>query len=564
MKTAILDDNKLKLSQTQRRLLRDSHPLQRLKERNTNTKHTNQKIYHLLCDPSIYIQAYAKIIKNRGSTTPGIPSDEQLLIFFGRKDAISIAKTMQKGKYSFSPCRRTLIPKPGKNKKRPIDTPTQKDRIVQEAIRGILESIYEPVFREHANLFASNPYCKIENFGFRPNLNCWQAAETLKIHGQRCTYIIEGDIKGAYNNVNHQVLLKVLRKRIKDPQFLTLLHNLLRSGVMENGTYTHNLKGTPQGGIVSPLLFNIYMFELDKFTVTLANKVLKNNTTKTGKRNPEYQRNKYQKEKILKLYRNPQLTHSERKTIKKQLKKHIITSFKTPSYLISDLPKSCLFIRYADDWVFAFTGTYSEAKDYKKTISNFISSDLHMELDDEKTKITKYTDSVQFLGFSLKMEEANKSKQKLVLTKSKGKYKRVHTRTTSKKINIRIDKKRLLKNLVQRGFCKPDLFPIGIRSWSLFSTFEIVTKYRQILVGLYGYYCKCDSSYTLNQVSYILQYSCAKTIATREKITMKQVFTKYGMNLSITRVTYRNGTSRKENVSFKTYTQLRNSTISKY
>lgn len=145
--------------------------------------------------------------------------------------------------------------------KRPVDVPTQSDRIVQEAIRGILEAIYEPIFLEHAEKTKELS----NNYGFRPGHSTWSAINKLEINTRKCNIIIEGDIVSAYNNVDHDLLLKILKEKITDKKFLRLIRDMLKSGVMDANKYEHSLNGTPQGGIVSPLLFNIYMLGFDQF-----------------------------------------------------------------------------------------------------------------------------------------------------------------------------------------------------------------------------------------------------------------------------------------------------------
>jgi RNA-directed DNA polymerase len=218
-------------------------------ERNLHTKHVNYKLMYLLHDPFIYVNAYTKISKNKGALTKG-HEDECPMELFGQEAAKRIAESVKKGNYKF---------KPGKNKLRPIDVSSQSDRIVQETVRGILEAIFEPVFKEWGQTtnYLSN------NYGFRPNLSVWDAIENLKKKTQRCNIIIEGDIISAYNKVVHNILMDLLRKRIRDKKFLNFIKAMLKSGIMDGPKFEHSLKGTPQGTIVSPLLLNIYMLGLD-------------------------------------------------------------------------------------------------------------------------------------------------------------------------------------------------------------------------------------------------------------------------------------------------------------
>ena len=158
-------------------IINRGNKLENLRLRNLSHKHINWKLYYLLWDPFTFNNAYAKISKNAGALTKAIDSKETILLFYRNKDAESIAKSFKEEKSKWSATRRTWIPKPGKRKKRPIDTPTQRDRIVQEAIRGILEAIYEPEFVA----FEKEINYKCTNFGFRPNKSTWDAIETLKL-----------------------------------------------------------------------------------------------------------------------------------------------------------------------------------------------------------------------------------------------------------------------------------------------------------------------------------------------------------------------------------------------
>jgi retron-type reverse transcriptase len=157
------------------------------------------------------------------------------------------------------------------------------------------------------NLFLLNKEKKTKNlsnnYGFRPGHSPWTAVEKLKQLSQRCNIIIEGDIVSAYNNVDHAILLKILRERIADKKFLRLIKDLLKSGVMDNNKFEHSLNGIPQRGIVSPLLFNIYMLGFDQYVYEeFIVPILKENERKPKRERPssEYNKAKYLTEKALK------------------------------------------------------------------------------------------------------------------------------------------------------------------------------------------------------------------------------------------------------------------------
>jgi retron-type reverse transcriptase len=179
-------------------------------ERSKNTRHIHTNLYWLLIKPFTYLNAYGNLSRNKGATTPGI--DGKSISGFSWEECKKLAEKIKTQTFEPTPVKRIWINKPGKKEKRPLGIPTIQDRIVQEAIRGILEAIYEPIFQETYK----EAKRKVENFGFRPNLGCWDAIERIVNMGQGINQVIEGDIKGAYDNVDHEILLKLLNTRIKD------------------------------------------------------------------------------------------------------------------------------------------------------------------------------------------------------------------------------------------------------------------------------------------------------------------------------------------------------------
>lgn len=265
---------------TQEKIMQKVKKLNKHVERNLKTNHINYKLFYLLFDPFTFVNAYSKISKNKSVLTKG-HEDESVMEDFGFARAKRIADSIKKGTYKFKPAKRAWIPKFGKSKKRSINVPSESDRIVQEAIRGILAAIFEPVFQEHAldTKGLSN------NYGYRPDMSRWTAVETLKKKSQRCNMIIKGDILSAYRKVNHEILMELLKTRIRDKKFLSLIRMMLKSGIFDSPCFENSLDGTTQGGIVSPLLFNIYMFGLDQYVYEeIIKPILKENEKKNPKK----------------------------------------------------------------------------------------------------------------------------------------------------------------------------------------------------------------------------------------------------------------------------------------
>jgi RNA-directed DNA polymerase len=199
---------------------------------------------------ALMLQAFKAVKKNRGAAgidKVSITMFEQNL----KENLCALMKRLKKGTYFPYPLRRKYIPK-GKNKFRPLGIPAVRDRVAQEVIRRLIEPCFEPCFSERS-------------FGFRPHRNCHQALrEIIRLHKRGYTIVLDADIEGFFDNIPHQLIMKLLAEKIADGNILKIIHKFLKSPVLENGVLTKTNKGTPQGGVISPLLANIVLDVLDK------------------------------------------------------------------------------------------------------------------------------------------------------------------------------------------------------------------------------------------------------------------------------------------------------------
>ena len=394
------------------------------------------------------------------------------------------------------------------------------------------------------------------NFGFRPKKSTWSALENIKIRSHAPNFGIEGDIASAYNTVDHDILLKILAKRIKDKHFLKLIHNLLKSGVMDHNRLEHNLSGVPQGGIVSPLLFNIDMFELDKYVY---NHIIKVHTSsKPTETNKDYSNIRL---KIGKAKRRKAKTTNkeEKRQLKKQIKGYVKQRLQMSSKVNETKPYCIVYTRYADDWLILVKGPLELTLEIKQKISEFIKSNLKIELDPEKTLVTHTSKPIYFIGFTIQVPTNVK------ITRLASKNTRYLRRTTRKTLYIYPDRKRVLyTNLTLRKFCEQRnklYYPIAKPGFIVLSDYEIVLKYRQIMIGFFNYYRNVDRLNFLNYVFYILQYSCAKTLARKKRISIRKIFFRHTFRLKITTKTYKNKKLINKTIQLPSFQELKSGKI---
>ena len=298
------------------------------------------EVYRRIQDRELFLAAYGKLYANQGATTKGTdPNDTVEGMSIARID--TIIEKLHRGNYEWKPVKRVYIPK-SKGLMRPLGIPSWSDKLLQEVIRMVLEAYYEPQFSDYSH-------------GFRPNRGCHTALIQIRQNWKGTKWFIELDIKGCFDNINHQVLLDILSRDIKDKRFLKLIRQMLKAGYMENWKYHQTYSGTPQGGVVSPILANIVLNELDNF---IEKQLLpKYNYGKTKAINPEYRRIGY--------YITKAIRHGNSDEVKRlKLKRRKIPSkvHNDPNY------RRLRYNRYADDSLLGLDGPRHEAIQIKKEI----------------------------------------------------------------------------------------------------------------------------------------------------------------------------------------------------
>jgi group II intron reverse transcriptase/maturase len=212
-----------------------------------------ERLYRCLFNPELYLLAYGRIYRNEGALTPGVTTETVDGMRLAKIQAIIDA--LRSERYRWDPARRVYIAKKGTSKKRPLGLPTWSDKLLQEVIRLLLEAYYEPQFSDRSH-------------GFRSGRGCHTALQTIYPGWRGTTWFIEGDICDCFGSLDHELMIKILAEKIHDNRFLRLIDGLLRAGYLEQWRYHATLSGSPQGGVASPILSNIYLDRLDKYIET--------------------------------------------------------------------------------------------------------------------------------------------------------------------------------------------------------------------------------------------------------------------------------------------------------
>ena len=337
-----------------------------------------ERVYKLLFNRELYLIAYAKLYPNSGAMTKGSTDETVDGMSIQRID--KIIELIREEKYQWQPVRREYIPKKD-GKRRPLGIPTWGDKLLQEVMRMILEAYYEPQFSEHSH-------------GFRPNKGCHTALQEIKIwKGTR--WFIEGDISKYFDTIDHNVLLDILSRNIHDGRFIRLVSNMLKAGYIEDWKFNQTISGTPQGGVISPLLANIYLNEFDNWIDEFMTP--KYTKGERHKPNPDYRK----------------LTDEIRKSKNigdiKTAHQLVVKRREIPSVDTHDENyRRFRYVRYADDFLIGFTGSKAEAEEIKVEMKEFLMEKLNLTLSVGKTLITNASSqSAKFLGYEIKAQRAN-------------------------------------------------------------------------------------------------------------------------------------------------------------
>jgi group II intron reverse transcriptase/maturase len=429
-----------------------------------------EDVYRRLYNEDLYLRAYGRLASHEDAMTKGVTPET--VDGMSMRRIAEIIELLKDERFRWTPVRRVQIPKT-RGKMRPLGIPSWRDKLLQEVMRSILEAYYEPQFSPQSH-------------GFRPKLGCGTALKHIAAAWTGTKWFIEGDIQGCFDSIDHTVMLEILRENIHDNRFLRLVENLLKAGYLEEWKKQDTLSGTPQGGIISPLLANIYLDKLDEFVEqTLI---------------PEFTKGDFRKQapgvNAIKVKLQRARKKEDTATVKSLLacrRKLTLLDPMDPDY------RRLRYVRYADDFLLGFIGPKDEAEQIKGRIGAFLQDHLKLELSPEKTLITNAEKGMaRFLGYDIRTL-----------------YHNIKLRVPSQRVEAKVAK------YIRNG--KPHHRTELINE----SDYSIVAKYGSEFRGFANYYALAQNRHWLNRLKWVMEISLLRTLACKHKASIAQMARKH-------------------------------------
>jgi len=454
----------------------------------------DRNLISLLSNPSLLELAYNNIKSKAGNMTASI--NPETLDGMNADWFKTIAEQIRLAQFNFQPSRRINIPK-GSGGMRWLSIGSPRDKVVQEAMRMILNAIYDPSFSNYSH-------------GFRPFRSCHTTLKAYFTNFKHTQWLIEGDISKCFDSIEHKKLMDLIEERILDRRFTHYINKVLKAGFFEFQTYKHNIAGTPQGSIISPLLANIFLHQLDTFIESLKK---------------DFDKGDKPKRSIIARHFENKIVRAKRKGDMELVRKYTLLArnytfmdFEDPNF------RRLMYLRYADDWIIGIRGTAQDTNNILVKVSDYCSS-IGLKVNQEKTKITNLRRSkALFLGVEL--SRSNTTKYTKVKSSSSTRRLPLNLRMTAPIAFI-------IKKLTDTGFILKNK-PAPRFLWLHNSHDQIIYLYNSVMRGFLNYYSFVHNySRVVSLLNYILKQSAAKLLAAKYKLgTRAKVFKKFGPNLT--------------------------------
>ena len=488
--------------------------LNSLSDKSKNPKYKFERLYRNLYNPEFYLLAYKNIYANDGSMTPGVDGVTTDGMSLERID--KVIASLKDHSYRPKPARRTYIAKKNNPaKKRPLGIPSGDDKLVQEVVRMILESIYEPTFSDVSH-------------GFRPGKSCHTALVKIQSTFTGAKWFVEGDIQACFDSFDHHVLIEILRRRIKDEAFIGLMWKFLKAGYMEQWKYHKTYTGTPQGSGISPILANIYLNELDKYMEEYKQKFSQPTRTVNPAHRNMASRIFHYKAKNDKVWNT--LSAEEQKKRARILRQMRAEQRNLPTHPLRETSyKSLQYVRYADDFLIGVVGSREDAERLKQDLAVFLKEKLGLTLSAEKTQITNTAQCARFLNYDIYVSRSQDIKRL-----KNGKRQRVYYGV----VRLRMPHEKWAAKLLELGAIRISKDASGKERWKAMprgklmnrTDIEILSRYNAEVRGLYNYYSLAGNVSTLNHFSSLMKYSMLKTFGSKYRCQVRKIKERYVKN----------------------------------
>ncbi len=380
-------------------------------------------------------------------------------------------------------------------------------KLVQEVVRIILERIYEPIFEETSH-------------GFRPRHSPHTALTQIGDHWHGIKWLVDMDIRDYFTTINHDLLMSFLAKKIEDKRFLCLIGAMLDAGYLEEWSYHATYSGVPQGSIVSPVLANVYLHELDLFMKNLKKDF---NQGKCRRKNLPYKRYSGKIERLRKKWDS-----LKGKEGKEQELQAIQQEIRRVDHLRKQLPSSdpfdegykrLVYCRYADDFAIGIIGSFADAETVRQQVTAFIQETLKLTIAEEKSHIRHSKKGMIFVGYEVKTYSGDR------VVKVKRGTRHTTFKSVSERIQLHIPKEKLSKFCATKGYGNYETTKaIHKKEWTQSSDAEIILAYNAELRGLANYYALALNAKTvMHKLAQVWRVSLLKTLANKHKTSVNKV-----------------------------------------